>query len=115
MTIQAAIVTPSESLYRVDRFVVPEAARDAFLERIVVIRDFLAGQPGCLYNRIAESHREDGLVSMMTIVEWRDRASMESARAAAKAHYAATGFDPQAFMTELGIDPDFGLFADVPA
>ncbi|MFZ2099863.1 MAG: antibiotic biosynthesis monooxygenase family protein [Oricola sp.] len=103
------------SLYRIDRFTVPAEARDAFLGRIVFIRDFLASQPGCLYNRIAESRRDDGFISMMTIVEWRDRPSMEAARTSVKARYDEIGFNPQAFMTELGIDPDFGLFADIPA
>jgi len=105
----------SISLYRVDRFNVPEHARDAFLERLVVIRDFLQGQPGCLYNRIAEARREDGSLSMMTIVEWRDRKAMDTARGAAKAFYEKNGFDPAQFMAALGIEPDFGLYADIPA
>lgn len=105
----------SASLYRIDRFTVPGHARDAFLDRLVAIRDFLQDRPGCLYNRIAESTREDGTVSMMTIVEWKDRAAMNAARAAAKAFYDETGFDPAAFMASLAIEPDFGLYADIPA
>lgn len=102
------------SIYRVDRFVVPETARNTFLERILIIRDFLETQPGCLFNRIAESRNEDETLSMMTIVEWRDRQAMAAAREKAKAFYEETGFAPKAFMAELGIEPDFGLFEDIP-
>ena len=105
----------SLSLYRIDRFTVPEHARAAFLERLVVIRDFLQSRPGCLYNRIAEARREDGTLAMMTIVEWKDRAAMDAARAAAKAFYDEAGFDPARFMAALGIEPDFALYADIPA
>ena len=104
-----------ESLYRIDRLTVPEHARDAFLERLVITRDFLQGQPGCLYNRIAEARREDGSLSMVTVVEWRDRDAMDTARGAAKAFYEKTCFDPSSFMAALGIEPDFGLYADIPA
>jgi len=103
------------SLYRVDRFTVPDHAREAFLERIVVIRDFLQAQPGCLYNRIAEARQEDGSLSMMTIVEWRDSEAMDAARGEAKAFYEKTGFDPGSFMAALGIEPEFDLYADIPA
>lgn len=104
-----------ESLYRIDRFTVPEHARDAFLERLVVIRDFLQGQPGCLYNRIAEARQEDGSLSMMTVVEWSTRDAMNAARGEAKAFYEKAGFDPGSFMAALGIEPDFGLYTDIPA
>lgn len=104
-----------ESLYRIDRFTVPEHARDAFLERLVIIRDFLQGQPGCLYNRIAEARQEDGSLSMMTIVEWSTRDAMNAARSEAKAFYEKTGFDPGSFMAAFGIEPDFALYADIPA
>tara|TARA_Y100000815_G_scaffold222942_5_gene209875 strand:+ start:6939 stop:7286 length:348 start_codon:yes stop_codon:yes gene_type:complete len=104
-----------ESLYRIDRFTVPERARDAFLERLVFIRDFLQGQPGCLYNRIGEARQEDGSLAMVTIVEWSTREAMNAARGEARAFYEKTGFDPGSFMTALGIEPDFGLFADIRA
>lgn len=113
MPLKPTETKPADSLYRVDRFVVPEIAREAFLQRLAVIRDFLAKQSGCLFNRIAESHREDGFITIMTIVEWSDRAAMENARTRAKAFYAETGFDSRAFMLEHGIDPEFGLFVDI--
>ena len=112
MNITEKPVEQQRSIYRVDSFTVPVAARDEFLDRLVVIRDFLQSQPGCLFNRIAESAAENGVVRMMTIVEWHDQRAVQNARANAAAHYERTGFNPREFMEKLGITPDFGLFRD---
>jgi hypothetical protein len=112
MNITEKPVERQRSIYRVDSFTVPVAARDEFLDRLVVIRDFLQSQSGCLFNRIAETAAENGVVRMMTIVEWRDQGAVQNARANAAAYYERTGFNPQELMDKLGITPDFGLFRD---
>ena len=36
-----------QRVYRVEKFRVPEAARNELLERVLGIREFLRAQPGC--------------------------------------------------------------------
>jgi len=101
------------SIFRVDGFIVPASARTQFLDRLMTIKGFLSGQPGCLYNRVAESDAGDGATRMITIVEWQDQAAFESAKSEAAAFYAQSGFSPAIFMEQMGIKPDFAIFRDL--
>jgi hypothetical protein len=103
------------ALYRVDSFVVPPPARAEFLARIFIIRDFLASQPGCSFNRIAESVTSDGQFRIITIVAWDDEDALENAKKNAALFYDQTGFNPGELLKRLDIVPDFGLYHDIAA
>lgn len=101
------------SILRVDGFIVPATARAQFLERLMTIKSFLSSQPGCLYNRVAESNAGDGATRMITIVEWQDQTVFERAKSEAAAFYAQSGFSPATFMEQMGIKPDFAVYRDL--
>ena len=101
----------TDTLYRIDRFLSPGDQQGAFADRLAIIHGHFSSLPGCLYNRVAVSPADkDGMVSIVTIVEWRDRAALDGAKAALADHYARSGFDPAAFMAERGIQGEFGLY-----
>ena len=97
-------------VFRIDRFIVPAAAHDAFLERTRAIRDFLAPLEGCRQSILLEEPGENGTTNVLTIAEWRDDAAFESARAAAAERYRQIGFDPRSFITAHGVIAEFGAY-----
>lgn len=102
--------TQTASIFRVDKFVVPEAAREKFVERLRTIQALLDGLEGCLQNLVLEQISGPGTFNFVTIVEWASPEAMENARKIAAAEYARTNFDPQAFMQQLGITADMGNY-----
>lgn len=102
---------PSQPIYRIDKFIVPAAARERFMERLKETHRVLNGAEGCQRNLVMEQISGDSEFNIITFVEWRDAASYEMARAASQARHAASGFDPKQFMDELGVKADLGNYA----
>lgn len=102
--------TEPGAVFKVDRFVVPAAARAEFLERARSIRDFLNTQAGCGQNVVLEQPGEGESSTVVTIVEWQDAEAFANARAAAAARYQASGFSPQALIERLGIKAEMANF-----
>lgn len=103
--------TPNGSVYRIDKFVVPEAAMPAFLERTERIKQLLSSQPGCKQNLVLRQVGGPGEFNVVTVVEWASADAMARARSAAQARYAEEGFDPEAFMKQLGVRGDIAVYA----
>ena len=99
-----------EAVFKIDRFVVPAAARDEFLARTRSIRDFLDAQDGCLQNMVLEQPGVADTFNVITVVEWRDADAFAKARAAAAARYALTGFKPQELIDRLGIKAEMANY-----
>ena len=104
---------PSASIYRVDRFVVPEAARAEFLSKIQLTHELLRTLPGFRQDMILEKPAEDGALTVMTLVEWESAQAIENARAAVAALHAEVGFDARATMARLGITVELGSYTPV--
>lgn len=99
------------SLLRVDTFDCPAEHAAAFEDRLSVIHGYFDTLPGCLYNRVAAATGEsEDMVKFVTMVEWRDRASLAAAKAAVNAFYAQSQFDPAQFMAARGIRGNFGTY-----
>lgn len=103
---------PSEPIYRIDKFIVPAAARDRFIERLRATYRALDDAEGCQRNLVLEQVSGAGEFNIVTFVEWRDAAAYEIARTASQERHAATGFDPKQFMDELGVKADLGNYVD---
>ncbi|GHD63653.1 MULTISPECIES: antibiotic biosynthesis monooxygenase [Jeongeupia] len=101
------------AVYRVDRFTVPEAALAVFLARVEQTNRLLALQPGHRLQRVLT--RAGNPHQVVTVIEWADAAALTAAKRVVEQHYAETGFDAAAFMQQLGIHADMGVFHDVPA
>lgn len=98
------------SLFRIDRFNVPAAAVDAFMDRVHRIQLLLDPQPGCRQNLVLTQIGEDGAMRVITVVEWESAAAMSTARTWVQRRYAEEGFDSAAFMRQLGVEADLGLY-----
>lgn len=108
---EAMMARSASSIFRIDTFACPMAHQSAFEDRLAIIHGYFGTLPGCLYNRVVLSEGEnDDMVKIATIVEWRDRQTLDAAKSAVSAFYAKSGFDPAAFMAERGITGVFGVF-----
>lgn len=98
------------SVFKVDKFVVPAASINTFVEKLAETHSFLDDMEGCLQNLILT--RENGLpsYSVVTIVEWRDQACFDHAKSLAAERHRANGFDPATMIDALGIHADLGNY-----
>ncbi len=100
-------------IYRVDKFVIPGHAREEFLKRVHVIHHLLGSQAGFVQDTILEQASGPGEFNFVTIVEWENAESIESARLAVAALYERMSFDPREMFTRLGIRADLANYKRV--
>jgi heme-degrading monooxygenase HmoA len=101
----------SSSVYRVDKFVVPAAARDEFMVRISAIRQILDDMPGCRQNLVLEQTSSSSEFNVVTIVEWEDADVFEKAKDTVTARYKQMNFNPQELIARLGIKADMANYS----
>lgn len=100
-------------VYRLDRFAVPDQARDEFLHRVDATHRTLRQQPGFLRDLIIEHRRDEHSFILATLVEWRDAQALADAREFVAEIHSKSGFDPRALMKQLGIEAEIGNYKDV--
>lgn len=105
----------SNQYYRVDKFIVPTAVREEFIERILLIHEMLGAQPGFVSDLLLEQIAGPGKFNLVTVAIWEDASAAEAAGRVATARYRAEQFDPAAFIERLGITADMGTYAEIRA
>jgi Antibiotic biosynthesis monooxygenase len=90
-------------LYRIDTFSLPEAARPEFELRSAQTISLLRRQPGFVRDHWFEKVSGHGSVNLITMVEWEDEASIQSAAQVVRAMHSANGFDAADFVQRHGI------------
>ena len=112
-TLTATFARPAASrhtVFRVDQFVVPNHALPAFLKQVHRIDALLHEMPGCEQNLVLTRKEDIDTTRVLTLVQWQNEAGMAAAKAVVQQIYAAEGFDPPAFMRQLGVVADFGMY-----
>jgi heme-degrading monooxygenase HmoA len=102
-------------IYRVDKFVVPNQAREEFLTQVKNTHQLLKAQPGFIQDFLLEQPADSEEFNVITIVEWQDTRAIENARAAVMAMHKSTGFNPQEMFVRLGIKADLGNYKPINA
>jgi len=100
----------SDETFRVDRFTVPEAARDEFLAQVADTHHILRTLPGFVRDAILEKPGAPGELIILTIAEWDSTEAIENARKVIQDRRTETGFEPQEFMAKLGITPELASY-----
>jgi heme-degrading monooxygenase HmoA len=103
------------STYRIDKFIVPEAAMAEFMPRVHHVDRLLGQLPGCRQSRVLTQTGGTGVFNVVTIVEWDSEEAIRNARSTMQAHYEREGFDTEAFMRRLGVQADLALYAETTA
>ena len=99
--------------YRVDKFVVPAAAREEFLTRVFQTHEMLRKQPGFVQDFLLEQTSGPGEFNFVTIAEWESEDFVAGARAAVQALHRSTNLDPQELFARLDIKPDLANYRRV--
>jgi hypothetical protein len=103
----------SGAFYRVDKFIVPAAAREKFLVKVMMTHKLLEAQEGFIDHRVLEQVAGPGEFNFVTIAEWKNTEVVERARAAVTDAHKAANFDPQEMFLRLGIRADIGSYKPV--
>lgn len=106
----APIPTAATPIWRIDRFDLPETARDVLLERLNLTHAELGRLAGCLVNSIVAAPARDGRLEMLTLVAWRDDAALAEARRHMQRLHGETGFDAAAFLARHGVTMTLGVY-----
>lgn len=101
-------------LVLIDTFVVPEASRSAFIEKVKESASFLRTLPGFIEGYIYEKGEGDSPHNVVTTAVWQDQAAFEHARKAAAAEFQSRGFNPQEIMSSLNVTVQRAIYQRSP-
>lgn len=102
-------------VYRIDKFVVPENARNEFLERVKATHELLRKQPGFLRDFLLEQNVIPGEFNLVTFVEWESQSVFEKAKDAVSTLHKQLRFNPQEMLARLGIRAELGNYRHLDA
>jgi hypothetical protein len=102
------------SVFRVDKFVVPAAARQEILDKVKATHEVLRRQQGFVQDFLLEQFSGPGEFNLVTIVEWESQAVVDKVVPIVKAEHARAGFDPQETIARLGVRADIANYQRVP-
>ena len=105
----------SGAFFRVDKFVVPAAAREEFLVNVMMTHKLLEAQDGFIDHKVLEQVAGPGEFNFVTIAQWESADVVKHVRAAVAAAHKAANFDPQEMFARLGIRADMASYKPVAA
>ena len=97
----------------IDKFFVPENAKQEFDERMKISRDFIKKLPGLIEDHAYERMDENGNFNCVTMAIWENEDAINKARQAVQAEYKREGFDMQGMFKRLNITIDRGVYKKV--
>jgi heme-degrading monooxygenase HmoA len=105
----------SERTYRVDKFVVPNDAREEFLSKVRPTHALLKAQPGFRQDFVLEQSSGPGEFNFVTIVEWASQEAVENVRAAVVELHREMNLNAQDLFARLGIRADLAYYKRLEA
>jgi heme-degrading monooxygenase HmoA len=112
MTAAPSQETPMTTIpfFRVDKFIVPEAARGAFIQAVDDNEAVLRSQPGFVGHSLLEQVGGPGAYNFVTVAEWESDAYVPAAAAAIARNHAMRCFDRNLFFATHGITADIASY-----
>jgi hypothetical protein len=96
----------------IDKFLVPQNAKQEFIERLNINRNFIKKLPGFIQDAAYERTDEHGNLVLITIAVWENEAVLEKAKEAVQAEYKKQGFNLAEMMGRLHITIDRGIYKE---
>lgn len=94
----------------IDRFIVPEAAKAEFMERMAINRNLIKKLPGFIRDVAFVRESELGELHCITVAVWESEAALKAAKASVQAAYQEQGFNLPAMLERLDIRMERGQF-----
>ena len=102
-----------EQVRFIDTFHLPREAREEFMHRVDINRNFIKDLPGFVEDAAYERTDEHGNLVFVTVAVWENEAALEHAKAAVQAEYKKQGFHPAEMFERLNITVERGTFKEV--
>lgn len=97
-------------VYRVDRFIVPNTAREEFISRVKMTHNLLKTLPGFVQDLILEQDPGDDEFVLITLVEWENSSWIANAKSVVSSMQQQAGYNPQELIARLKIKAELGYF-----
>ena len=104
-----------QHVFRVDRFNVPNSARDEFLKRVTDTHKILSRQKGFVRDVLLEQSSGPDQFNLVTMAEWESQEAVDGAREAVAELHRQLGFDPREIFGRLGIRAELGNYRPLAA
>jgi steroid delta-isomerase-like uncharacterized protein len=97
----------------IDRFFVPVAAKEAFLERMKINRNFIKTLPGFIRDEVYVSTDQEGNLNCITVALWSNLESVQKAKELVQEEYKKQGFDLPSFLSRYKITIERAMYKRV--
>jgi steroid delta-isomerase-like uncharacterized protein len=94
----------------IDKFHVPASAKQEFMERVKINRNFIKNLPGFIEDAAYERTDENGNLVFITIAVWENEDAVNKAKEAVQAEYKKQGFNMPEMLERLNITMDRGMY-----
>jgi heme-degrading monooxygenase HmoA len=107
---------PDQSVFRIDRFVVPAAAEAEFLAAVTETNSVFEAMEECLQLRVVKQQEgSSGSCNYITVAQWASSDAIPKARAAVAVKHKAMNLNPQELFARLNIKAELGYYVPVAA
>ena len=96
----------------IDTFIVPEKAKQEFLERVSINRNFIKHLNGFIKDDAYERTDENGNLIYMTIAVWENEAVLKKAKEIVQAQYKKEGFTISEMFERLNIVMERNIYKE---
>jgi len=104
------IIEASPEQVFIDRFIVPQNAKQEFVERMNINRNFIKGLTGFVEDNVYERMDEDGNLIVVTVAVWQNEEAIKKAKEAVQAEYKRLDFNMPEMLKRLNITIDRGIY-----
>ena len=102
----------SDTLKRIliDKLTVPEKAKQEFIERMNINRNFIKQLPGFIEDAVYEHSDGQGNLVYVTVAVWQNENALNNAKEAVQAEYKRQNFNLPEMLKRLNITIDRGIY-----
>jgi len=99
-----------ESVFRIDRFVVPGPAEAEFLAAVRETNTVFEAMDECLQLHVLKQEGQSGGYNYITVAQWTSADAIPKARAAVAARHQSMNLNPQELFARLSIKAELGYY-----
>jgi heme-degrading monooxygenase HmoA len=97
----------------IDKFRIPQQAKQEFTEKMNINRVFIKNLPGFIQDSAYEREDEDGNIICITVAIWESEQALNNAKTAVQVEYERIGFNPAELLIRLDITMERGIYEQV--
>ncbi len=94
----------------IDKFIVPEQSKDAFLEAVRRSAAFLRTLPGFVEGFVYEKRDGESQHNVVTTAVWKDEEAFQNAKKSAAEGFKMIGFNPPEIMKSLRVQIERAVY-----